>query len=77
METQKFIVSITFTNSVANRKHLKEIVQNIVDALEGQVDGMGLAPEDAEALTMGFSASSFDIPEVQASKVVYTPAQPK
>lgn len=72
METQKFIVSITFTDSVANRAELQEIAQNIIQGLKNQVNnGMGIAPEDSDACTFSIMVEHADVPSVMANVVFF------
>ena len=52
MKNATFTVTLTFKGDV-NKKHLREIAENIMDGLQRQAEEVGITPDDSEGYTIG------------------------
>ena len=51
MKTISFTVNITFNEEITERSSIKNVLDNVYDALVSQYENDGLAPVDTDVLT--------------------------
>lgn len=51
MKEIKFLVTLTFADSLTNENEINEVANNIANALKYEADTHGLAPEASETYT--------------------------
>lgn len=50
-----FTVEVHFSDKIRDDKHVLDVANNIANAIENEANGMGIAPEDSDAFTLGVS----------------------
>lgn len=50
-----FTLELHFSDKISDDNHVLDVAKNIANAIEYQVNGMGIAPEDSDAFTLGVS----------------------
>ena len=55
MKQLTFEVTLSFSNKITNDLEIREVQQNVLDAIVSQADTAGLAPEDSDAYTTNIS----------------------
>lgn len=70
MKTQTFTVKLTFSEKMTSDEDIKEIAQNIADAIKHAADTSGIAPEEADGYTTEIEVTPQFLPEAKVTVIV-------